>query len=240
MINDLSRAWNSQYRSPTFLSLGTEPTADLLRFYKALKKEWRVLEAQTGEERLDATSIRSLDLGCGNGKNSVYLAERGAAAVGVDVSSEAIAMAKQLAAKKGVNAEFRVADLSLELPFAEDSFDLAIDMTTSHCLAPEARANFVREVARVLVPGGRMLARLLCMDGDENAKALTKSNPGPDGSYVLPDTGMPEWPLTKKELEKLYGELFTVVSLERTWHLSPFGDKRFKRAYWTLYARSKA
>ncbi len=239
-MRDPGRAWDAQYASPTFLSLGTEPTADVLRFYKAVKKEWRKLEAETGEERLDATSLRVIDLGCGNGKNALYFADLGADAAGVDVSRVAIEMAKKEAARRRLSAQFAVADLAAPLAFDDDSFDVALDMTTSHSLSPAARKQFVAEVARILVPGGRLLARLLCLDGDENAKALVKSNPGPDGSYILPDTGLPEWPISKAEIERIYGPAFTVVSLERSWHYAPFGEKRFKRAYWTLYARSRA
>jgi ubiquinone/menaquinone biosynthesis C-methylase UbiE len=234
-----NESWDDEYRNPTFLSLGTEPSADIMRFYKGLKKEWRIEEIETGNPRKDAESLRVIDLGCGTGKNAVYFMERGAYAVGLDISSEAIAQAMRLAQDKGVPDNFQVADLSKPLPFDDRQFNIALDMTTSHCLAPDARKQFIKETARVLEKGGQLFGRILCLDGDANAKQLLEKFPGPEGSYILPETKLPEWPLSKEKLMELYSPYFEIVMLERTWHYAPFGGKKFKRAYWLLKGKRK-
>jgi SAM-dependent methyltransferase len=68
---------------------------------------------------------RALDLACGEGRNAVWLAERGWSVLGVDFSEVAIARARERAARDGVDCEFRCEDL---LDFEPDrrAFDLVI------------------------------------------------------------------------------------------------------------------
>ena len=54
---------------------------------------------------------RALDLACGEGRNAVWLAEQGWRVTGVDFSDVALAKAAELAASRGVEAEWVVADV---------------------------------------------------------------------------------------------------------------------------------
>ncbi|MGI9666597.1 MAG: class I SAM-dependent methyltransferase [Acidimicrobiia bacterium] len=56
------------------------------------------------------TAGTSLDMGCGAGQNSIWLAERGWAVTGVDIAPSAIAAAKEAAANASVDATFLVGD----------------------------------------------------------------------------------------------------------------------------------
>jgi len=69
---------------------------------------------------------RALDLACGAGRNSLFLARNRWEVVAIDGSPEAIRIAKQRAKRIGVQLDTRVADLetSLPLPFEDGSFDL--------------------------------------------------------------------------------------------------------------------
>ena len=72
---------------------------------------------------------RVLDLGCGSGRNSLYLAERGLAVTGVDISSIAIAQAENKAEARGLTVSFRQRDLDLpivETDLAQSKFQLII------------------------------------------------------------------------------------------------------------------
>lgn len=98
-----------------------------------------------------------VDLGCGGGLD-VFLAAAKVGpigkAIGIDMTPEMLALARQNAAKSGcANAEFHQATID-DLPLASDSVDCVI----SNCvinLAPDKPAVF-REIARVLKPGGRL------------------------------------------------------------------------------------
>jgi SAM-dependent methyltransferase len=94
---------------------------------------------------------RILDAGCGTGRNLLHLAPRGRA-YGVDISPEALRFCRQ----RGVS----VARASLlALPFGDASFDLvtAFDVLYHRWVEDDLRA--IRELARVLRPGGLLLVR---------------------------------------------------------------------------------
>ena len=97
---------------------------------------------------------RILDLGCGAGTNSLFLARSGYRAQGIDLAPAAIAAATRRAASSGLSAEFEVAD-ALRLPFPRRRFDGAIDVGCFHTLPVPLRGAYRRELARVLRPGGR-------------------------------------------------------------------------------------
>lgn len=102
----------------------------------------------------------ALDLGCGGGQVAIKLAAHGYRVVGVDFAPSAIALAKRNAPE----LTFVVGDcLALELPSA--SFDLAVDNHVLHCIVGADRARFLREVARVLRPGGLLFSDTMSREG---------------------------------------------------------------------------
>ncbi|MCC7382190.1 MAG: methyltransferase domain-containing protein [Deltaproteobacteria bacterium] len=102
---------------------------------------------------------RVVDVGCGTGALAIALkAKVGHGEVyGIDASPEMIEVAKRKAAKVGSGVEFRVA-LIEALPFADDSFDLVTSSLMLHHLPEGLKPKALREVRRVLKPGGRFLA----------------------------------------------------------------------------------
>lgn len=101
---------------------------------------------------------RVLDVGCGVGRWSSLLAQRGASVTGMDLSPTMIAEAQRRAAAKGVasNCRFLVQDLA-QLD-AGESFDLILGVTVlQHILDPAALRSAVQRMADHLTPGGRMV-----------------------------------------------------------------------------------
>jgi SAM-dependent methyltransferase len=101
---------------------------------------------------------RVLDLGCGPGGPLTFLiAMLGCRGTGVDVSAPAIASARNRAVSLGIAGavEFDEADLDAPLALANGSFDAAISLDV--VLHLRDRAALFRDVARLLVPGGRLL-----------------------------------------------------------------------------------
>jgi SAM-dependent methyltransferase len=105
-------------------------------------------------ERLDPQpGERLLDLACGTGAVPELVAARGLEVVGVDLAPALIEQAKERAAERGLDIDYRVGDVE-----ALDLEDASFDVVTSTCgvmFAPD-HAAVARELARVTKPGGRI------------------------------------------------------------------------------------
>lgn len=97
---------------------------------------------------------RALDLACGEGQNSIWLATRGWKVTGVDFSSVAIDKARARAEREGVDADFVCGDL-LEFDPGADEYDLVIVFYIH--ISAEARRVVLQRAARALAPGGTFL-----------------------------------------------------------------------------------
>lgn len=107
----------------------------------------------------DVTGARVLDLGCGSGPYSVWLAEQGAHVVGLDLSQTMVSLARERARERSVKADFRVADIRDPLPFGNAEFDLVFSSTALHYV--EDLRLTMKEAARVMKPSGRFVASVL-------------------------------------------------------------------------------
>ena len=97
---------------------------------------------------------RAIDLACGEGRNAVWLAERGWQAVGVDFSEVGLRKARELADSRGVNVEWVAADL---LDYRPDphAFDLVL---VFYLQVPAAdRRPILHAAVDAVAPGGTFL-----------------------------------------------------------------------------------
>jgi 2-polyprenyl-6-hydroxyphenyl methylase/3-demethylubiquinone-9 3-methyltransferase len=100
---------------------------------------------------LDRGTIRVLDVGCGGGLVSEALASLGYQVTGVDLSAGAIAAARRHAESSGVGVRYQVGS-AYQLPADDASMDMVVLSDVLEHLHDLPAA--VREVARVLRPGG--------------------------------------------------------------------------------------
>ncbi|GAC1662589.1 MAG: methyltransferase domain-containing protein [Acidobacteriaceae bacterium] len=99
-----------------------------------------------------------LEIGFGSGRYALHLAEvSGCRVTGLDINASGVAAAHQLARESGLQARvsFRQHDVSEGLSFESDCFDAAFS-NDSFCHVPD-RLSLLRELYRVLRPGGRLL-----------------------------------------------------------------------------------
>lgn len=100
----------------------------------------------------------ALDLGCGSGDLSIYLAQQGCRVVGIDFVESAVTLARQRAASLPLDTaqllEFRVAD-ALKPSFLQQQFGAVFDSGFFHLFDPEECDSLVDELALTLSPHGR-------------------------------------------------------------------------------------
>ena len=95
---------------------------------------------------------RALDLGCGSGLYTVYLAQQGFDVTGVDFVADAIGMARERAAAAGVAVDLVQADV-LEWE-SQSGFDLVLDRGMLNLLSARDVAEYRRRLFRWLEPDG--------------------------------------------------------------------------------------
>jgi SAM-dependent methyltransferase len=98
----------------------------------------------------------ALDLGCGTGLNTRYLAANGFAAVGIDLAQSALGLARRRAASERVPALFCCADVS-DLSFLRLRATLALDIGCFHALPHSTRLRYIDSLAHHLLPDALFL-----------------------------------------------------------------------------------
>ncbi len=108
----------------------------------------------------------ALDVGCGNGRNTLFLAKQGFDATGIDISAEAIRWAQASAAELPVPPRFLCLPLS-DLRAAPGSFTLINDSGCLHHIKPHRRPDYLARLAELLRPDGYL--HLTCFNEEGGA-----------------------------------------------------------------------
>ena len=220
--------WEREYRNPQLISLGTDAIQSV--------KDWvRMLRCEKG---VVFSGLRILDLGCGNGKNSIYIAEQGDNnhIEGIDISKTAV----ELASKTFPAGHFVQGSIGKALPFPDAHFDIVLDVTSSNSLNESEREIYLNETHRIFKPGGHFFLRALSKDGDSNAKNLLKTNPGKEkDTYIMPELGLTERVFTKEDLVEMYSKFFTITQIEKEVHYTKFNNRSYKRHFWVVWMERK-
>jgi 2-polyprenyl-3-methyl-5-hydroxy-6-metoxy-1,4-benzoquinol methylase len=170
-------SWDKVY-SERFMTIW-EPHETVVQFVARYLKRRLTYDRYQEQRRAD----RVLDLGCGNGAQSLFFARKGYDVYGVDLSKEAILFAEDTAKKDGVKATFLTQDCS-KLSFENSFFDVILCYgMLDHILMDKALA-IANEAYRVAKPGSLLFFSLASVDSSYFGKGSLVAH----HSYILQET----------------------------------------------------
>ncbi|MBM3395642.1 MAG: class I SAM-dependent methyltransferase [Betaproteobacteria bacterium] len=158
-FDDARDFWDQRYRAPEYI-FGEEPNAFVRRQIERIP-----------------TGAKVLDVACGEGRNSVWLARHGCEVVGVDISPLALAKARVLAARFNVNPVLVEADI-MSWPWQPAQYDVVLTIFIQFAAA-EGRTALFSGISRTLKPGG-----LLLLQGFNPAQLELRSGGPKDASHL--------------------------------------------------------
>ncbi|HTY81615.1 MAG TPA: class I SAM-dependent methyltransferase, partial [Dehalococcoidales bacterium] len=117
-----------------------------------------------------------LDLGCGTGRHSLYLARRGFDVYATDVSPTAVKIAGEKAVELGLDIHFKQHDMR-DIPFGDNFFDAAICTWTLHHGTVAQIQRTIDEVRRTLKKGGTFITDMpsVTTAGARNGREIEKN-----------------------------------------------------------------
>ena len=229
-MKDNKDFWDKEYENPEHLALSNEPSEDVKKFCRWIVRTY-------GERHLNEKS-KALDVGCGNGRNLLYVhTEFKLQGVGFDISEEAVRQAKQ--ASQTTPLQFVVRSITDPLPAEDESVDLVIDSMSSHVLRKHEREAYRAELLRVLAPQGLIFFKSFLLDDDAHAKRLLREHKADEeGGYIHPKLGVFEYVWTEEAIHDFFGAYFEICKIEKS-HLHRLYGKAFKRRTISVYLEKK-
>ena len=139
LIMAFDQTWEEIFKTQSW---GKYPSEEIIRFI-----------ASTFNSVADRSNIRVLDIGCGGGAHTWFLAREGFETYGIDGSESGIRQAKVLLDHEGLKANLTVGDFT-HLDYPEEFFDAIIDSSAIQHNAMQDIQNIHRQIGGLLKPGG--------------------------------------------------------------------------------------
>lgn len=180
-----------------------EPSSGVVDFVEYLKAQKIPLQGSV------------IDIGCGKGRNAVYLAKQGLEVYATDYISIALTTAKELAKKNNVSEHiyFFEEPIDSKWSFADGTFNFAIDCFSSIDIeTKEGRDTYKAELLRTLKPGGYALVTVVSIKDEWESQLLRESPALEKNSVVWPQTHKFQKDYDEEELREFYKE-FEMVDL---------------------------
>jgi SAM-dependent methyltransferase len=162
---------------------------------------------------------RSVEMGCGKGRNVIHLAKQSwiTLSCGFDFSEVAIFEAQKRALDEAVSnkTEFRILDATSPWEYESGFFDVGIDCAASTDIeTKKGRHSAAKEMFRVMKPGGYLMAFGMSEDDAYHQSMRQKSPAEEDNAFYHPQTGKFEKVFTADEFDEQYS-LFRLVEARR-------------------------
>ncbi|HEX6921006.1 MAG TPA: class I SAM-dependent methyltransferase [Actinomycetes bacterium] len=199
-------------------------------FFRPVPDESLVTWHHEGRLRAPAGG-RALDLGCGPGRNAVWLAQQGYRVDALDLSPAALDWGRERADEAGVEVDFVRASI-FDWDVSEPAYDLVYDSGCFHHLPPHRRISYRSLLERTLAPGGAF--GLACF------AAGAMGSEDPDDSFYRAGRLSGGLAYTDADLRSTFGWL-TEVELRRMRQMPPDSELFGEAFLWAgLFRRQTA
>ena len=189
---------------------------------------------------VNKAGVRVLDFGCGSGRNALAMVQSGFDVVGADQNTDALALTQKKVAAVGGTIE-TIENVGMEVPLREESIDCAVCWGCLYLSKEAERKLLLRNVCKVIKPGGLLLANWRADDDYFCGKgeALEKN------VYVLDDraaayglAGMTYYFAPLDDLRALYEECgFEIYNVEK--RVFVIDNMAVANAHWHIWARKR-
>ena len=188
----------------------------------------------------DRSAVCFLDVGCGAGNHTWFLAREGFTVCGIDGSRSAVEFARERLTNVGLEADLRTGDFT-ELPWPDETFDVAIDrMAITHNTRPDVERS-LDEVRRVLKPRGMLFAQMYCTRHPDFALGIRDADGScgefQEGSYFgnIARTFFADG----ADIDALYASRFRLEHKEQVVLKNHLEEGRISDSWWTVLARKE-
>lgn len=183
---------------------------------------------------------RILDLGCGYGRHTVYLAKKGFFVTGSDISPTALKLAQIWLRKEKLKDCCLVEHDMTKLPFPDEHFDAVISINVIHHDLLDQIKRTVDEIRRVLRKGGLALIAIASTNDYKLKEDLVKKEVEPN-TYIVSEMheekDIPHHFFDKRGAEALFSK-FKIISIEEiieSFAKKPGGEVK-QHAHWLILA----
>jgi len=143
-----------------------------------------------------------IDIGCGEGFYSIYLALKGFDVLGIDLSERAIQYAKENAANRKADVRFLVIDIT-NLDQLKEKFDFVLEWGVIHHIMPPQREKYIKDIAGLLNKDGKYLSVCFNEQSPEFGGLGKKYRESPLGTKIYYSS--------QDELKELFKPYFCVI-----------------------------
>jgi len=185
---------------------------------------------------LDSLSFKGMvavDIGCGTGRNSLYLASRGYEVYSLDIAETVVRRFADHVTREGVDDRIHVFCRSVTEPWpiSRGVCDLAADLFCyKHVIAPSQRTAYRRELASALRSGGYFLLTLAGTD-DGYYGPLLSSSPDRDARIIIdPANSIPSVLYDAADIKREFGDEFEIAHYEHKEKSGRMHDAEYLRS----------
>jgi len=184
----MEKSWSKETHQPYKTSDIDDSLKDFSQFLKSKK-----------------VSGSLLDVGCGNGKNTIYFQKNNFDSIGIDFSNSAIKICKQTAEELNVNPIFKTGSA---LDFnSKNQFDIIIDCGCLHHIRRQFWSKYKKTILKNLKIGGYYYLHGIS-NSDENKKLPKHPN---KRNWIINRKGHYTTFFSKEDISKFLGNKFKVI-----------------------------